>query len=126
MTVFEAINLVDTLKPNHYTTEQKVEWLNILDGMIFRDVILTHVRPCGSADVFKPYQPDGDMQDTLIVPHPYCDVYRFWLESQIDLSNAELSKYNVSSALYNQTLQNYMAWYNRSHMPIQRVRAIRI
>ena len=126
MTVLEAINLVDTLKPNHYSTERKVEWLNLLDGAIFRDVLMTHVRPQGSPDVFAPYDPNGDLSDTLIVPHPYCDVYRFWMESQIDLSNAEIAKYNVSSAMYNQMRQDYIAWYNRNNMPIRRVLAVRI
>lgn len=126
MTVLEAINLVDTLKPNHYSTERKVEWLNLLDGMIFRDVLMTHVRPQGSPDAFVPYDPNGDLSEDLIVPHPYCDVYRCWLESQIDLSNAEIAKYNTSSALYNQSLQNYMAWYNRNNRPVRRVLAVRI
>jgi len=150
MTVNEAIMQVDALKPNMYPASRKVEWLNQLDGMLYQDVILTHedgdpgmpcsrVAPCGivprgwcgmaqrgERPPFVPYDPDGDLSDTLIVPFPYDTVYRFWLESQIDLANAEMAKYNVSAALYNQALLEYQGWYNRNHRPISRVMGIRL
>lgn len=126
MTVSEAIALVDKLKPNHYTTAQKVGWLNDLDGMLFDDVVLTHQRDEAVPDAFVPYDAAGDLQDVLIAPHPYDSIYRFWLESQIDLENAELVKYNQDAALYNQALDNFGAWYNRNYRPIHKTRAIAI
>lgn len=126
MTVAEAINLVDALKPNHYSITQKVGWLNELDGMLFDDVILTHERPDGTPDSFVPYDPSGQLTDELIAPHPYDVIYRYWLESQIDLANAEMVKYNASAALYNAALDNFAAYYNRKYRPIPKVRAIRI
>ena len=124
MTVAEAIRLVDGLKPNMYTLEQKVGWLNTLDGMLFRDVILTHEHEAGAQ--FTPYDHRGDLRDTLIAPAPYDQVYTHWLASQIDLNNGEIEKYNENSALYNMALDTFTAWYNRYHMPLTRVKAIRI
>ena len=136
MTVAEAIALVDALKPNHYTVAQKVGWLNELDGMLHDDVIMTHEHDSSIPDEFEPYstnlyhvidnQPPEDVSDDLIAPHPYDIIYRYWLESQIDLANAEMVKYNASAALYNAALDNFAAYYNRNHRPIPKVRAIRI
>ena len=42
MTIIEAINKVDSLKPNGYTQSDKVGWLSVLDGAIKRSVIDTH------------------------------------------------------------------------------------
>lgn len=124
MTVDEAIRAVDGLKPNMYTVEQKVAWLNALDGRLFREVILTHEHEAGAT--FTPYEWTGDLQDALIAPAPYDEVYRWWLESQIDLSNGEATKYNASSMMYNAALDSYTAWYNRTHMPLRKTLAIRI
>ena len=42
MTIIEAINRIDTLKPNTYSQETKVYWLSKLDGIIFDKIIKTH------------------------------------------------------------------------------------
>lgn len=42
MTIIEAIQKTDELKPNGYTQSQKIEWLAKLDGMIKRGIIDTH------------------------------------------------------------------------------------
>lgn len=124
MTVNEAIMQVDALKPNMFPASRKVEWLNRLDGMLFSDVIMQHEREAGTPDTFVPYDPDGDLDDPLIAPFPYDSVYRFWLESQIDLANSELVKYNQSSVLFNQALAEFAGYYNRIHRPIQKVPGI--
>ena len=42
MTIIEAINRIDNLKPNSYTQQDKVQWLSILDGIIKTEIIDTH------------------------------------------------------------------------------------
>ena len=42
MTIIEAINRIDELKPNGYQQTDKVEWLSVLDGIIKRQIIDTH------------------------------------------------------------------------------------
>lgn len=42
MTIMEAINRVDSLKPNSYSQNEKVAWLSKLDGIIKEKVIDTH------------------------------------------------------------------------------------
>lgn len=116
MTIEEAVALVDRMKPNAYDHEIKVKWLSKLDGMIFREVILTHA---GHHErEFTGY--DAAYPDTeLLVPFPYDeDVYNYFLQMQIDKENGETAKYNQSAALFNNAYKTFCDWYNRTHMPL--------
>lgn len=114
MTISEAINLVDDLKPNKYDQETKVRWLSTLDGIIYQEVFRTHF---GDEVDFRPY--DGtDLTIQLLVPYPYdTDIYNSWLQAQIDRENGEIVRYNQSSALFNAAYDRYKYVYNRTHIP---------
>lgn len=116
MTIQEAINLVDKLKPNQYTFLMKVKWLSKLDGQIFREVFATHE---GSPmEVFNGYD-DAPQEQELLVPYPYDeDIYNYFLQAQIDKENGETAKYNQSITLYNTAYFNFQSWYNRTHKPL--------
>ena len=115
MTVIEAINKVDALKPNTYLPEQKVGWLSRLDALIKLNIIDTHE---GGEDItFTPYDADSD-DAVLLVPAPYDDIYLRWLEAQIDYYNNEYAKYNISATAYNNCYEEYANYYNRTHMPL--------
>ena len=60
-----------------------------------------------------------DTDTKLIAPHPYDEVYVLYLQSQIDLGNMEIAKYNNAKALFNQAYITYTDHYNRTHMPKQ-------
>ena len=42
MTIIEAINRADRLKPNTYSQQDKVNWLSTLDGIVKKEIIDTH------------------------------------------------------------------------------------
>ena len=42
MTIIEAINRLDKIKPNGYGQEDKIEWLSEIDGMVKQTVTDTH------------------------------------------------------------------------------------
>ena len=117
MTIAEIIDMVDDLKPNKFTDEQKISWLSDCDSVIFKDVISTHERQDGDPETFSGYAADVDVSTKLIVDAPHDQLYRYYLEMQIDQGNMEMAKYNNSAALYNQWLANYAGYYNRTHMP---------
>lgn len=117
MTIIEAINRVDVLKPNTYTQAAKIKWLSDLDGMIKAEIIDTHEG--GENVIFKEYTMDTPIDTELLVPAPYDSIYLKWLESQIDYSNAEYGKYNNSSVAYNTAFSAYERYYNRTNKPIQ-------
>ncbi len=116
MTINEAIDLVDRLKPNQYEHETKVNWLSKLDGMIFREIILTHAG--FHPPVFDGYE-HADPGTELLVQYPYDeDIYNYFLQAQIDKENGEMGKYNQNITLYNAAYQTFQDWYNRTHLPL--------
>lgn len=115
MTLIEAINRSDDLKPNDYTYAEKVEWLSRLDGRIKNDIIDNHE---GAEDVvFNGYSEDTDQNTKLLVPATYDDLYIHWLHAQVDYANGEIRKYNNCMAMFNASLQTYSNYYKRTHMP---------
>lgn len=115
MTIIEAINGIDSLKPNSYPQQDKVIWLSILDGIIKTEIIDTHEGAEGV--IFNGYE-DVNLFDTvLLVPAPYDDIYIKWLEAQIDYANGETAKYNNSMVMYNTAYSAFERFYNRTHMP---------
>lgn len=116
MTIKEAIELVDKLKPNQYQFTLKAKWLSKLDGQIFKEVFVTH-EDC-PMEVFAGYD-DAPPDHELLVPYPYDeDIYNYFLQAQIDKENGETAKYNQSITLYNTAYFNYQSWYNRTHKPL--------
>lgn len=117
MTIIEALNKVDVLKPNNYTQTEKVKWLSNLDWIIKTEIIDTHEG--GESIPYNGYDVDTDVGTEMLVPHPYDDLYIKWLESQIDYNNAEYGKYNNSSTAYNNAYSAFERYYNRQYMPKQ-------
>lgn len=116
MTITEALQRIDALKPNSYTDLEKIEWLSILDGMIKAEIIDTHEGNEGV--VFEGYTEDVDSTKELLVPAPYDDIYIHWLSAQIDYTNGEYGKYNNSKAAYNNSYVAFAKSYNSKHKPI--------
>ena len=116
MTLLEAINRIDVLKPNGYSQAEKIQWLSTLDGIVKREIIDTHEG--GEGIVFNGYTEETSLTTELLVPAPYDDVYLRYLETQIDYANGEYGKYNNSMEAYNTAYSAFQRYYNRTHMPI--------
>lgn len=116
MTILEAINGIDTIKPNRYTQSEKIAWLSTLDGSIKKEIIDTH---CGGEDVvFEGYDDRTSVSTNLLVPAPYDSIYFRWLEARIDYANGEYGKYNNSAIAYNAAYNDFAQYYIRHHAPI--------
>lgn len=114
MTIIEAINKVDELKPNSYTRLDKTRWLSNLDGTIKTEIIDTHED--GEMVIFDGYNSDTSEDTELLVKAPYDDLYLYWLESRMDYYNAEYGRYNNTLAMFNAAYSAYESFYNRAHM----------
>ena len=115
MTIIEAIQKVDAMKPNGYSELEKVAWLSKLDGAIKKEIIDTHED--GENIVFDGYNENTPTDTELLVKAPYDDIYLYWLESRIDYYNGEYGRYNNSVTTYNAAYAAYERFYNRAHMP---------
>lgn len=117
MTIIEALNKIDSLKPNNYSVAEKIKWLSNIDGIIKAEIIDTHEG--GQGIIFNGYDYDVDTDTELLVPDPYDDLYIKWLEAQIDYHNAEYDKYNNSFMMYNTAYSAFEKYYNRHNKPKQ-------
>lgn len=115
MTIQEALDQVDDLKPNTYSDTVKIRWLNQLDGRIYRELVCTHE---GSEDVAAPDYANAARTTQLIAQEPYEQIYVHWLECRIDYYNSELQKFNNTYAVFAADFKEYDSWYNRTHMPL--------
>ena len=117
MTIKDCIDIVDNIKPNQYTTREKVMWLSFVDETIINDVLKTHEGYDGRYDLFEGYTEDK-LSAVLIVQSPYDRLYTQYLKMKIDLENGEMARYNNSSALFNTYLLEFKKYYNKTHMPL--------
>ena len=118
MTIAEVISKVDALKPNTYTSDDKVGWLSALDARVKTQIIDAH--ECSDPVCFYGYDCTCDQEMELLVPAPYDEMYLRWLEAMIDYHNSEDDRYNNAIILFNNAYEGYKKHYTRTHMPISK------
>ncbi len=115
MTVQEALDKIDTLRPNAFTKQEKLRWLSTVDGVVKNHVLDSHM---GERQSFQGYDAETDADTQLLIPEPYAEgVYLHWLAAQIDLANGEYDRYNAEIVIYNATWDEFAKWWNRTHRP---------
>ena len=117
MTLEQAIFLADELKPNQIERARKIEWLSRLDQQIYCDLIQTHERKEAHGGGMPEYTQDTPPDTQLLAQAPYDEIYRFCLETHIDLVNQEYGKYNNSAALFTDAWGRLARAYHREHKP---------
>ena len=118
MTIDKAIFLADELKPNQVERARKIEWLCRLDMRFYKEVMCRHEKDENVPDEFVPYTQSTDRDTELLIQAPFDEVYRFYLEMQIDLANQELDRFNNSAALYHNAWGEAVRAYHREHKPL--------
>ena len=107
MTPNKAIEIVDRLKPNSYSEEDKLRWINELEGMAQRLVI--------QSDNIIQYAYPEDLNKELLIPAPYDDVYTLFLDAKIDYHNKEYGNYNNSAMMFEAQYNEYKKDYIRNN-----------
>ena len=119
MTIAEVLRKTDMIKPNRFTKEQKIGWLDEIERQIWYDIVCTHDNPMR---IGKPaYDINTDPDTVLIAPAPYDELYCLYLQCQIDLGNMEIAKYNNNRTLFNNALMSFRDYWNRTFMPCRNV-----
>jgi hypothetical protein len=108
MTPNKAIEIVDRLKSNIYSEEDKLRWINELDGMVQRLVFQ-------EKEILQYAYPE-DMDTELLIPAPFEDLYSLYLESKIDYYNREYGSYNNSATVFEARYSDYKKAYIRENM----------
>lgn len=115
MTLIEAIQRTDALKPNSYSQSDKIRWLSTVDSTVKQQIIDRHEG--GENEVFEPYTDDTLLDKELLVPAPFEDIYLYWLSAQIDYWDREMGMYNNNMTMYTTAFGEFERHYRRTHMP---------
>ena len=131
MTPNKAIETVDRLKPNSYSEEDKLRWINDLEGNVKRLVFqwdekyleelksrlesgkLTQEQYNELVEQTKPYTYPNDMDKELLIPAPFENLYELYLSAQIDYHNKEYEYYNNSVTMFETQYSEYKKDYIR-------------
>ena len=110
-----VIEKTDAYKPNKVDVSMKMGWLYELERKIETEIVKTHENPDGLKNEL-----DHDDIDTskALIASGYDQMYLFWLCSQIDLHNGDLTRYNVDAAVFNEQYVSFRNDYNRRYVPL--------
>ena len=125
MTIHEAIDNLDEMKPNMMSNRLKIAALGRLDGLIMSEIISKHE---GAEDypAFTGYTEETDPGTVLLAPWPYDEMYTYWLMAEVDRQTMETDKYNNDMVTFNQKYEMFHDYWRRNHMPLTNVRELRI
>ena len=123
MNIQEALDFADGLKPNMMPAQMKIAFLQEIDQLIYKEILLKHEHT-EEQEVLPEYDTGTDRGTELLVPDPYSMLYPYWLMSKIDLQNLEMDKYNNDRALFENAYNTMQDWWTRTYMPIMKNRQI--
>lgn len=151
MTIEQAIDRADRLRPNQFSVTEKVRWLSELDAQVYSEVLLmaeenwkfkTYIENTEDengnviqtkeiedtstlvpAFDFDGYDETTPLDTPLLIEDIYANVYVDYLISKFDYANREYASYNNSALVFNNQYQSYTVWYRRNHKP--RARKVR-
>lgn len=116
MTLNDAIEKVDSVKPNAYSAEEKTAWISELDGKIYAELLTTH-RAKDVPETFSAYVYPTDKDRELLASFPYDGIYMLYVMAQIDFHNADIGRYNNSIQAFYTAWSDYSNAYTRTYMP---------
>lgn len=125
MTLQEALDQVDELKPNMMSRKLKVKYLTEIEQLIHSEILMNHVHT-PEQETVPAYTEDTDPGTVLIVPDPYSMVYVYWLMSKIDIQNQEDGRYNIDRTHFENAYETMSEWWTRKYMPVQKTREFRL
>ena len=115
MKLREILTTVDQIRPNAYTDEEKIRWLNTVEGRVYTDILQ---KAEGFEGEFVPFE-EGQEERELAVPVPFTDLYTFFLMSRIDFLNGDSGRYNDTMVLLQNAWDEYAAYYRENNKPKQ-------
>lgn len=92
------------LKKYNYDEEQMTE-----EDKVLYEELKRELKKCLE---FIPYE---NNQEELIVPTPYTELYRYWLESKVHFASREIAAANNAVTQFNTYYDNYASYYGRNH-----------
>ena len=125
MTIQEALDMIDEMKPNMMSRKMKIKYLNEIEGLVHQEIVMTHEHT--EEEAIKPhYTEETEPGTEMIVPEPYSLLYVYWVMTKIDIQNMEDERYNADRAQFENHYNMMSDWWTRTRMPIQTTREFRL
>lgn len=124
MTAREAVEAFRDACPADLTDDVLVSWISEVEGMIYCEIIQTHRG--GDKKEFDFITLTHGYDDKLFATGPHARIYCNYLRMMRDAYYSDGKRFEVSSELFFAAYDEYADWYNRTHEPIQRAKAIRV
>lgn len=107
MTVNECLARVKDRKPNAYNDESLNDWLNEIEAIVQREIMLEEPE-----DIIQYAWPD-DRDHELILPRPYDALYISYIKMMIEYVQEEFTAYNNTNNMYMAQYQAAQSYFNR-------------
>ena len=105
MTVYELINKVQEEKPNTFSDEKVLSFINEIESEVSEQLGRT-APPVYTADTMH--------TSKLLIGHPYDRLYVSYVKAQIDFANEEYASYENNAAQHVQDFRDFVDWVVRT------------
>jgi hypothetical protein len=107
MKLSESIDLINKVKPNGYSADVLVAFINELESMAWVEVF--EKKP----EDFTPYKLPEHQDVELIIVKPYDSCYLNYVAAKIDFQNEEAAGYQNNMEMFNSQYLDYKKYMNR-------------
>ena len=104
MTASEAIARAKETRQGAIDYSQYLKWINVIEGRIQVEVMGK-----GKDDLIS--YTEGTDNRELLIPHPYDEVYIYYLCAMTDFYNEELETYAIDAAVFEQKFDEFKRFY---------------
>lgn len=104
MTIKSLIDKVKEEKPNTFSNEKLVSFINEIEADVAEEL---HVE-------FEPYSAATDMNTELLAEKPYDRLYVSYVKAMIDYSNEEYASYQLNQEQHELDFSVFLNWIVRT------------
>ena len=107
MTASEAIARAKEIRQGSIGYSQYLSWLNVIEGRVQTELLEKN-----TDEVIK-YTEETDASE-LIIPHPYDEVYIFYLCAMTDFANEEMELYSADAQAFDSRFEDFKKYYSKT------------
>lgn len=112
ITAQDVIDAVEKVRPNAYSDEEKLKWINEVEGKIHDEIIKNS--EIGKDNEFVTVS----SPDTLLTADSrFSQMYVYYLLAKIDFFDNEPTKYNNDLAMFDSAYESFACWHIRTYVP---------
>lgn len=108
MKISEVLARVKEVKPNPFSDDTLLNWLNDIEAKVQTEVL---GRKPEGVDI---YTLPEDLDTELTLPKPYDECYMLYVQAQIDFALQEFDTYNNTMLMYNTAFKEAKSYYVRT------------